>query len=144
MTGTATLRFTTWRESGPQMALIREAVFILEQNVPTELEWDGLDEDCLHVLATDTQNNPIGCARFTRDGHIQRMAVLTEWRNQGVGSAILSALLEHARSHGFSGVELSAQMHAVPFYLRFGFVEEGGTYMDAGIPHVAMRLNLRQ
>jgi predicted GNAT family N-acyltransferase len=144
VTGTAALRFTTWRESGPQLALIRETVFIREQNVPIELEWDGLDEDCLHVLATDTQNNPIGCARFTRGGHIQRMAVLKEWRNRGVGSAILSALLEHARSHGFSGVELSAQTQAIPFYRRFGFVEEGGTYMDAGIPHVTMRLPLRQ
>jgi len=119
---------------------VREAVFMREQGVPLELEWDGLDEDCLHVLALDENGYAIGCGRLTPDAHIGRMAVLGVWRGRGVGSALLRALLDEARRRGLHEVALNAQVQALPFYRRFGFVEEGEVFMDAGMPHREMRL----
>lgn len=131
-----------WHDGEPLLRAVRETVFVREQNVPVELEWDGRDESCRHVLALDGQGNAIGCGRITPDGHIGRMAVLLGWRRRKVGSAMLEALLDYARSQQFPQVELSGQVQALPFYRRFGFVVEGEEFMEAGIPHRLMRLLL--
>ncbi|MGC2457307.1 MAG: GNAT family N-acetyltransferase [Gallionellaceae bacterium] len=131
-----------WRDGEPLLRAVRETVFVREQNVPVELEWDGRDESCRHVLALDGQGNAIGCGRITRDGHIGRMAVLRGWRRRKVGRAMLEALLDYARSQHFQQVELNGQVQALPFYRRFGFVEEGEEFTEAGIPHRMMRLLL--
>jgi predicted GNAT family N-acyltransferase len=129
----------SWDEAEPHLRAVRETVFVREQHVPIELEWDGLDAECRHVLATSAANDAIGCGRLTREARIGRMAVLKAWRGQGVGGAILQTLLDYAREQKYPQVVLSAQVQAVPFYRRFGFIGEGDTYMDAGMPHVTMR-----
>lgn len=120
-------------------APVREAVFVREQGVPAELEWDGLDAAALHAVAIATSGHAIGTARLLDDGHIGRMAVLAPWRGRGVGSAMLERLLEAARDRGLPAVLLNAQTHAIAFYARHGFAREGSEFLDAGIPHVAMR-----
>lgn len=119
-------------------AFVRRAVFIEEQQVPEELEWDGLDEDAFHLIARDDADRPIGSARMLPDGHIGRMAVVKPCRGIGVGTAILRRMLREAGQRGFISVYLDAQVHAIAFYERLGFVAEGETFMDAGIPHRRM------
>ena len=131
-----------WQEAQHELKRIREAVFIVEQNVPVELEWDGLDPNARHVLAQSRGGVAMGTARLLPDGQIGRMAVLKEWRGLGVGSALLEALLQIARNRGFSQVFLNSQTRAVSFYSRRGFKVVSGEFMDAGIPHVKMVLHL--
>lgn len=114
---------------------VREAVFVHEQHVPLELEWDGRDAGAVHVVATDADNKVIGTGRLLADGHIGRMAVLPQWRTRGIGSAMLDALCQAARAQGIERVFLAAQIHAVGFYARHGFATFGEEFMDAGIPH---------
>ncbi len=126
----------------PAIRTVREAVFIQEQHVPVELEWDGEDRQACHAVAMDESGTVIGTGRMLADGHIGRMAVLKTHRHQGAGRAMLGALLEEARRRRLSMVFLYAQISAVDFYRRFGFVAEGEVFMDAGIPHRHMRLEL--
>lgn len=118
---------------------VRSAVFLQEQQVPVELEWDEFDAVSLHALALDEAGRVIGTGRLLPDGHIGRMAVLKDARGKGAGSAILQALMQAARERGDSEVVLNAQVRAEAFYARFGFVCEGGEFQDAGIPHIFMR-----
>jgi predicted GNAT family N-acyltransferase len=131
-----------WRSTGAALAEIRRRVFIEEQSVPEALEWDGLDEGAVHVLASDGANRPIGCARLLPQGKIGRMAVLPEWRGSGVGLAMLETLIALARAQGLSEVSLSAQTHAISFYEQAGFRICSEIYDDAGIPHRDMVLAL--
>lgn len=136
-----TVRIVSWQEAAPLLSQVRRAVFVEEQGVPEELEWDGEDEAAVHVLATDSGGQPIGTGRLLRQGdraHIGRMAVRREWRGRGVGSAILKALLAEVARSGLGGAFLNAQTYAVPFYERFGFKREGAEFLDAGIPHRRM------
>jgi predicted GNAT family N-acyltransferase len=137
-----TVRRVSWNECGDFLRSIRNSVFIEEQNVPAELEWDGLDELCTHVIGETTQGEPIGTGRLLPDGHIGRMAVLKYWRGRGVGSAILAELIETAREKGCDSAILDAQTHALKFYARFGFEIVSDEFMDAGIPHRTMRVML--
>jgi predicted GNAT family N-acyltransferase len=130
-----------WQGSGAALEEIRRRVFIEEQAVPESLEWDGLDEGAIHVLACDSNGHSIGCGRLLPEGRIGRMAVLPEWRGKGVGSAMLQALLEIAREQDMAEVSLSAQVTAIPFYEKAGFTVCSEIYQDAGIPHRDMILN---
>ncbi|MDY0021383.1 GNAT family N-acetyltransferase [Arenimonas caeni] len=121
---------------------VRETVFILEQKVPEEEEWDELDPKSHHVLARDERGRPIGTGRLTPERKIGRMAVLPEWRGKGVGDALLVALLDKARSLGWTEVTLNAQCSAEGFYAKHGFVPYGDRFMEAGIEHRAMRREL--
>ena len=123
-----------------ELRAVREAVFVQEQRVPVELELDALDPRSRHVLARDRDGRAVGTARLTPDGRIGRMAVLREWRGSGVGSALLHALLRQAREDGRDGVALNAQVEAIAFYARHGFIAHGERFMEAGIEHQAMRL----
>lgn len=131
-----------WGGAEDEIRPIRETVFMSEQNVPEGLEWDGLDPDCDHVLVYDVRGNPIGTGRLTEDGWIGRMAVLKEWRGRGVGDLLLTALLQIAREKDVLRVRLAAQVYAIGFYERHGFIPIGGIYDDAGIPHREMYLDL--
>lgn len=133
-----------WPRSKAILRAIRESVFIIEQQVPKALEWDDLDESALHVIARDSEGKGIGTGRVTGAGQIGRMAVLSDWRNQGVGSALLSQLIELARNHGQNPLFLNAQKRAIPFYLRHGFHCVGEEFMEAGIPHQRMEQDQRQ
>jgi len=132
----------TWAAAAERLAAVRRDVFVLEQAVPEELEWDGLDVDCRHVMATDVRGIAIGTGRLLPDGHIGRMAVVRSWRGKGVGRALLAKLVELARQRGDRTVALHAQTHAIGFYRRAGFEVSGDEFMEAGIPHVEMRLQL--
>lgn len=135
----------TWQEAEPSLRAIRTEVFIQEQNVPEALEWDGEDAHAVHALASDRHNLPIGTARLLlhdKVAHIGRMAVLSPWRGQGVGSAILELMLGTTRARGATTVNLNAQSSAVGFYARAGFVGEGEEFLDAGIPHLRMTRRL--
>lgn len=138
-----TVRLVGWREAGALLKSVRHAVFVEEQRVPENLEWDGRDPECAHALATDLAGCPIGTARLSPDGHIGRMAVLSGWRRKGIGSALLRLLLFEARKRGYREVRLHAQTHAAEFYAKFGFERSGEEFPEAGIPHVEMALPLR-
>lgn len=133
------VRLGAWIDLRDEAAPIRYAVFVDEQKVPAEIELDDWDALSLHALALDAQGRVLGTGRLLPDGHIGRMAVLQSARGQGVGTALLRALLEAARARGDREVVLSAQTHAMPFYEKAGFIAEGDEYDDAGIPHRQMR-----
>ncbi len=137
-----TVRRVSWSEAGAALRAIRKLVFVDEQRVPEELEWDRIDEHCLHVLAAAAGGDAVGTGRLLPDGHIGRMAVMQGWRRRGVGGAILMELIVAAREARHPMVELSAQTHAIAFYRRYGFEVVSEEYLDAGIPHRTMRLLL--
>lgn len=118
---------------------VREPVFVQEQQVPIELEWDELDPVCVHVIARDAAGKPIGTGRLTPEHKIGRMAVLPEWRGRGVGDALLLALIEEAAQRRWPELRLHSQASAVGFYVKHGFVPYGDRFMEAGIEHQSMR-----
>jgi predicted GNAT family N-acyltransferase len=136
------VRAADWVTDRDALRQIRQTVFVDEQRVPVRMEWDGADPDAEHVLAEDDRGRPVGTARLLPDGHIGRMAVLPQWRRLGVGTAMLARLLDLARARRLVRVMLNAQTSAVAFYERQGFTAEGGEFMDAGIPHRRMWLDL--
>ncbi len=131
------IRRADWQIDRDILGAIREEVFIREQSVPADMEWDEFDAQSRHVIAM-AQGMPIGTGRLLPDGHIGRMAVFRAWRGRGAGSAILASLMLIARELGMRRVQLNAQVQAMPFYLSHGFQAEGGEYLDAGIPHRRM------
>ena len=137
------VRMADWARDDEALRLIRFAVFVVEQQVPESLEWDGIDADCEHAIAEDRGGAPVGCGRLLPDGHIGRMAVQREWRGSGVGGAILDRLVARARERGFAKAMLNAQTHAIPFYERHGFRVVGEPFDEAGIPHRVMERALR-
>ena len=133
-----TIRDVTWAAEEAKLRAVRLAVFVVEQNIPEELEWDEHDAVSAHAIAEDPDGVPIGCGRLLPDGHIGRLAVLSEWRGQGVGAALLLHLVELARRRGHPRVLLNAQVQAIPFYARYGFAPSGAPFAEAGIPHQEM------
>lgn len=121
---------------------VRETVFVQEQNVPVEEEWDALDPQCVHVIARAPDGTPIGTGRLTPERKIGRMAVLREWRNKGVGDALLLALIAQAQERGWREIGLNSQVEAQRFYARHGFIPGGERFMEAGIDHQPMRRKL--
>jgi predicted GNAT family N-acyltransferase len=101
------------------------------------MEWDEYDETCIHVLAF-SNGEPIATGRILDTGQIGRMAVLKEYRNKRVGTKMLEEILDVAVSKNMKMVFLNSQIDAINFYKKFGFVEEGGVFDDAGIPHLKM------
>lgn len=110
--------------------------------MPPDIELDEWDAASDHAIATDDRGLVIATGRLLPDGHVGRMAVLLEWRGQGVGAAVLAALVTRASERGMRRVILNAQTHARGFYARFGFAQIGAEFMEAGIPHVAMEQRL--
>ncbi|MDO9624512.1 MAG: GNAT family N-acetyltransferase [Pseudomonas sp.] len=131
------IRLADWQKDNAELRRIRESVFIAEQAVPPELEWDAEDAEALHFLVYEG-DYPIGTARLLPDGHIGRVSVLKDWRGLNVGDALLRAVLSEAEKRGLQQQMLSAQVQATPFYERLGFAIVSGEYLDAGIPHVDM------
>ncbi len=142
MTVGVTIRQADWNEDRDILRKLREAVFIEEQNVPRELEWDDEDAGATHFLAQDHRGQAVGTARLLPSGQIGRMAVLAERRGFGIGRALLDAAVEAARAEGRYGVFLHAQTHALEFYRKAGFEPSGQVFDEAGIPHVHMEMTL--
>ncbi|WP_151772810.1 GNAT family N-acetyltransferase [Streptomyces abyssomicinicus] len=131
---------------------VRKEVFVAEQNVPEEIEYDALDAHAVHVLAVREDGVPLGTGRLLFGevaakktggdpavGSLGRLAVLREARGLGVGVALVRAIEEAARERGLSVVDLGAQVHATGFYERLGYQAYGPVFDDAGIPHRSMR-----
>jgi predicted GNAT family N-acyltransferase len=136
------VRVMSWSEAAVEARRIRVQVFVAEQGVPIELELDEWDARCDHALAHNAAGATVGTGRLLPDGRIGRMAVLAEARKRGVGAALLEALIAQAIARGMDEVVLHAQTHAAGFYSRFGFREYGDEFMEAGIPHIAMKRRL--
>lgn len=123
---------------------IRMEVFVFEQNVPAEDEWDAFDRTATHFFAR-ADGKPVATARLREENgtaKIERMAVRRDYRGKGVGDALLAFVMDHARSKGFAAAMLSAQVQAIPFYEKLGFVASGEEYLEAGIPHRKMERTL--
>ncbi|MTH33855.1 GNAT family N-acetyltransferase [Paracoccus limosus] len=118
---------------------IRHAVFVIEQNVPEDEEWDDLDEQAVHLLARTAEGTALGTARLIRRGEtgkITRVAVLKEARGTGLGAGLIrAAIRQFATTPGITRLQLGAQNHAIPFYEKLGFTAYGPEYMDGGILH---------
>ena len=128
-----------WERAQTIAGPIRFAIFVGEQNVPSGIELDDKDAECMHAVAYDEAGKAIGTGRLLPDGHIGRMAVVKDWRRQGVCDAILDALVEEARKRGHKEVAVAAQLQAAEFYRSHGFVADGKVYKEAGILHENMR-----
>jgi predicted GNAT family N-acyltransferase len=138
----ARIRKYSWQLAPGTIKDIRQKVFIDEQQVPPELEWDSSDEIADHYLMVLPDNTPIGVARvfsaLNEVAHIGRMAILPDFRGQGYGQQLLHHLMDETGPE-FAELRLSAQQHAIPFYQASGFHICSDLYDDAGIPHVDMR-----
>lgn len=134
---------------------VRKEVFVSEQQVPEDLEYDAYDADAVHVLAIREDGVPIGAGRLLYGeaaaaktggdravGSLGRLAVLKSARGLGVGIALVRGIEDAARARGLTAVDLHAQTHALGFYERLGYVAYGPEYLEAGIPHQAMRRSL--
>lgn len=134
-------QFCTWQSHQQALMSIRSVVFIEEQNVPVELEIDEYDPKCIHILALDEQK-PIATARLLKDGHIGRMCVLKEYRLQGIATQMLKRFIQTAEQKHIKTLTLHAQISAIPFYQKSGFGICSDIFLDAGIEHKTMQLEL--
>jgi predicted GNAT family N-acyltransferase len=139
---TIQVRLGSWDELEEPVRRIRLEVFVFEQGVPPELEFDSIDALCVHAVASRSGGPVMGTGRLLPDGHIGRVAVMREARGQGVGGVLLLRLMAAARERGHREVELFSQVRAQRFYERFGFVVVGPQFDDVGIAHVPMRAAL--
>lgn len=121
-----------------KLRAVREPVFVVEQRCPIEEEWDALDAPSAHALVLNEHDEPVATGRLTPDHKIGRMAVLADYRGSGVGALVMEHLIAKARDLGYPELALSSQVHAIPFYERFGFIADGPEYLDANIPHRMM------
>lgn len=136
------VRVGPWSELGRDAQSIRTAVFVQEQRIPAEMEWDEADKACVHAVAYNRFGVPLATGRLLEHvpgvAKIGRMAVVQAMRGSRIGRSVLDALMKAARSRGDHEVVLHAQMSAAPFYARAGFSERGTVFEEAGIPHVEM------
>jgi YbgC/YbaW family acyl-CoA thioester hydrolase len=136
------VRVGAWSELGAAARAIRTAVFVGEQKIPADLEWDAADETCTHAVAFNRFGLPLATGRLLAGSpgiaKIGRMAVVQTVRGSRVGRGVLDALMQVARARGDREVRLNAQVSAAPFYARAGFTERGEVFDEAGIPHVEM------
>lgn len=131
----------SWSDMEPHLRDIRTRVFIEEQNVPEELEWEDSDIDAIHLIVKKN-NYYVATARLLKSGQIGRMAVLKPYRNYGIGKMMLQELLSIAITMSMKNLFLNAQIEAIDFYKKNGFQEHGDIFDDAGIQHIRMDKNL--
>jgi len=136
------VRVGHWDELGRDASAIRTAVFVEEQKIPVEMEWDEADGSCLHAVAFNRFGQALATGRLLEHvpgvAKIGRMAVARSMRGSGVGREVLEALMRKGRELGYGEVLLHAQLSAMGFYLRAGFTQRGATFEEAGIGHVEM------
>lgn len=127
---------------------IRRQVFQFEQGVSPELEFDGEDERATHFLAYQGVK-AIGTARvrhltdeFKTVAKIERVAVLAEYRGQGIGQRLMEVTIAYLRQNGIVAIKINAQLHAQAFYERLGFSARGSRFEEAGMAHIEMWYDL--
>ena len=140
--GMVEVRVGDWAMLGRDASALRTAVFVEEQRIPAEMEWDAADAECVHAVAYNRLGLPLATGRLLQHvpgvAKIGRMAVAQAVRSSGVGREVLEALMKAARARGDHEVLLHAQTSAAPFYARAGFTPRGAEFEEAGIPHVEM------
>ncbi|OTG80036.1 GNAT family N-acetyltransferase [Acinetobacter sp. ANC 4648] len=132
-----TIRSGSWGELQAHAKLIREHVFIQEQQIAVQDEWDEQDAVALHFMVY-AQDQPIATARLLQNNSIGRVAVLKAYRGKGIGKLLMEDIIQHAQKEKRAFLKLSAQVYAIPFYAGLGFNVRGDEYLDCGIPHVDM------
>lgn len=145
-----TMKVGSWADLGDDASQVRHEVFVEEQKIPKELEWDAADADGVHAVAYNRLGMPLATGRYLpyaaagRAGVVKvgRMAVKRVMRGAGVGRDVLYALMDTARARGEKEVVLHAQRSAEPFYARLGYTVNGEPFEEAGIPHIEMHMRL--
>jgi YbgC/YbaW family acyl-CoA thioester hydrolase len=136
------VRVGSWDELGDDAKAIRTEVFVQEQKIPAEMEWDAADAECVHAVAYNRFGVALATGRLLQHvpgvAKIGRMAVSQAMRGSGVGRHVLDALMKAARARGDREAVLHAQTTAASFYVRAGFTPRGPEFDEAGIPHVEM------
>lgn len=132
-----------WEQLEQDAKYIREQVFIQEQGIAPEDEWDDLDAVVLHFIVSDKEQ-PIATARLLPQHSVGRVAVLMPYRKQGIGKILMQHIIEYARNHKMPYLKLSAQTYVTAFYEALGFKVQGEVYEDCGIPHIDMVLELNE
>ena len=143
----ATLKYKlySWNDAKKILMPIRRSVFIIEQLVPEALEWDDWDNKAKHIVLI-FNNIPIGCARLIFVDEIvrlERMAIIKSKRNQGFGSKLVYEIIRIAKNKNIKKVIISAQIQALSFYQKIGFIAEGKIFKEAGIKHKKMVLFIK-
>ena len=128
-----------WDKLEQDAKFIRKQVFIIEQNIPEEEEWDDQDMISDHFVVYD-QNQPIATARLLQNNSVGRVAVLKAYRGQGIGRMIMLEVIRQAHQQDRKFLHLSSQVHAISFYEKLGFSIQGDAYDECGIPHIKMQL----
>ncbi|MEJ5205845.1 GNAT family N-acetyltransferase [Acinetobacter junii] len=128
-----------WDKLEQDAKFIRKQVFIIEQNIPEEEEWDDQDMISDHFVVYD-QDQPIATARLLQNNSVGRVAVLKAYRGQGIGSMIMLEIIRQAHQQDRKFLHLSSQVHAISFYEKLGFSIQGDAYDECGIPHIKMQL----
>ena len=128
-----------WNKLEQDAKFIRKQVFIIEQNIPEEEEWDDQDMISDHFVVYD-QNQPIATARLLQNNSVGRVAVLKAYRGQGIGRMIMLEIIRQAHQQDRKFLHLSSQVHAISFYEKLGFSIQGDAYDECGIPHIKMQL----
>ena len=127
--------------NSPDIIHIRTQVFVEEQGIDLEIDFDGLDEVATHVLVVSGDAS-VGTGRILNDGHIGRIAVLKSTRKKGVGAMVLRALIGEGKKRNYKRVYLGSQMHATAFYEKLGFNTSGDVFLDAGLEHIEREMFL--
>lgn len=133
-----TLRPATWEADREALMFVRRAVFIEEQGVSEDEEWDEHDPVCEHLLATTVKRDAVGTARLHPSGRVGRVAVLKAFRGLGIGHALMLEVIQRAELRALPQLALNAQVQALEFYRRLGFVPRGEEFLEAGIAHIEM------
>ena len=134
---------TDYEKQKENIHSIRKSVFVIEQKVPAELEFDDQDPHCTHAIVFDDQT-PIAVGRIdlSKDGKVGRVAVLKEYRRRGAGSLVIQALEQFARKHQQKTIWFHAQISSIPFYSELGYQVVGEEFLEASIVHQKMEKQL--
>ncbi|QNW95328.1 GNAT family N-acetyltransferase [Acinetobacter seifertii] len=130
-----------WEQLEKDAKYIREQVFIQEQGIAPEDEWDDFDATAVHFMVYDKEQ-PIATARLLPQHSVGRVAVLIPYRKQGIGKILMQHIIDYARNQKLPYLKLSAQTYVTAFYEALGFNVQGEVYQDCGIPHINMILAL--
>ena len=141
-----TCQVGSWQALQSAAQTVRTDVFVNEQGIAAQDEWDAADNSATHAVLFNRYGVPLGTARLLQPepgvAQVGRMAVSRLMRGSGLGRQLLEALLTHARQRGDTSVRLHAQRSAEGFYQRMGFVAHGEPFDEVGIAHIEMRLSL--
>lgn len=130
-----------WEQLEKDAKYIREQVFIQEQGIASEDEWDDFDATAVHFMVYD-KGQPIATARLLPQHSVGRVAVLMPYRKQSIGKILMQHIIDYARNQKLPYLKLSAQTYVTAFYEALGFKVQGEVYQDCGIPHIDMVLEL--